>query len=293
MENILEKIENGSSHVENLRSKLIVPKKIQLHTGMEGFDSPKAYGIYRNTGGNALGIVGESFNPMNLSLFLDSVSASIANTDADLDVSKLEYHEYKKGSVISFTVPLKKFEIPGSSMVGDVVETKLTFTTGFDGKTKTTLGYYTKRLWCTNGAANWDKAINISFKNTKNSQGRVFMFCDQIIQTIDNVESYVEQLSKLTKKSITQKDIDKYYMRVFGIDREKEEKLSTRTRNILDSINQSVAIEMQNTGDNMFSLLQGVTRYTSRKANFSEEKIRFTSLANVNERAHRFAFEMN
>jgi hypothetical protein len=287
---ILEQIELQSKQVEDIRKQLIVPKKIQLHTGLPGFESPKSYGVYRNTGGKPLGVVGESFRPMNLNHFLDSVVNSITNSGVELDISKLQYNEYYEGSRVSFTIPLKVYEIKESRMKGDVVETKLTFNTGFDGKTMTSLGYYTKRLWCSNGAASWDEGIKLHFKNTKNSDGRVFIFCEQLIQNIDSVEEYINKLSKLNRKSITQKDIDKYYMDVFGIDRNAEE-LSTRTQNKLDKINEAVAIEMENTGSNMFSLLNGITRFTTREADFEEEKILFSNLAKINSYAHKFAFE--
>ena len=61
----------------------------------------------------------------------------------------------------------------------------------------------------------------------------------------------------------------------------------------MDAINNSVAIEMQNTGANLFSLLQGVTRYTTHEAaNGSEEKLMFTSAAKTSDLAHQLIFDM-
>ena len=37
--------------------------KLQLHTGLEGFNSPEAYGVFKTTGGTALGVVGKDFTP--------------------------------------------------------------------------------------------------------------------------------------------------------------------------------------------------------------------------------------
>jgi len=115
---ILEQIELQSKQVEDIRKQLIVPKKIQLHTGLPGFESPKAYGVYRNTGGKPLGVVGESFRPMNLNHFLDSVVNSITNSGVELDISKLQYNEYYEGSRVSFTIPLKVYEIAEAGVTG-------------------------------------------------------------------------------------------------------------------------------------------------------------------------------
>ena len=61
----------------------------------------------------------------------------------------------------------------------------------------------------------------------------------------------------------------------------------------MDAINNSVAIEMQNTGANLFSLLQGATRYTTHEAaNGSEEKLMYASAGKTSDLAHQLIFDM-
>lgn len=261
---MLGKFESQNNHIEGIRSQLIQPKKIQLHSGLEGFESPDAYGIYRHTGGDALGVVGKVFQPMDLNVLLDSVVMSVAECcSADVDIEQLSYKEFKGGSKVAFELPLKSNqEIKGSPMVGDLVSSSLLIQTGFDGYTKTSVSFLSFRLWCTNGATR-KSAIDVSFKNTLNNHAKVFMLADELITCINDTEAYVQQLGEFVKKKVKQSEIDAFLTKVTGYNVSDYSELTTRKRNILDKVNESVAIEMQNTGANLFSLYNGITRYTT------------------------------
>lgn len=289
---LLNQISAEVTHVSNLKTKVLKAKKIRLHTGIEGFNSPEAYGIFKDTGGNALGVVGSQFEPMNLELFLDCIQQSVMSSNLDLDLTKLTYHEYYGGSKIEFKLPYQRFEIQ-SPMVGDVLETSLSFRTGFDGKTKMSLGFYSLRLWCTNGAKNWKKDVDLSLKNTLLNQSKVLYFTNEIITAAEQVKSHVNLLNEAVKKPIIQADIDKFLTDLTGYDVKGYHELTTRKRNILDAINQSVATEMQNTGTNLFSLLQGVTRYTTHNlGKGNPEALLFEKGADMNQIAHTLVADM-
>jgi hypothetical protein len=238
-------------------------------------------------------VVGKSFNPLNLDLLLDSVIHSILESELDLDVNKLEYTEYKKGAKIAFSVPLKTYEIKKSRMVGDLIESKLLFKTGFDGKTMTSVSYFTKRLWCKNGASSWKSDYNVAFKNTTNSQNKIFNLCEGIVQINADVENYIQLLNDLALKPITVDMENEYFQRVFGINRQTYLEEKTRRQNVLNSIHEVTAIELKNTGDNLFSLLQGTTRYlTHNVASQSEEALMYSGAALTNTLAHKVAFDL-
>ena len=109
--NYLETLEIQANHIETLKTQVLQAKKIQLHTGLDGFNSPEAFGVYKHTGGKPLGVVGSQFEPMNLQLFLDAIEHSVLNSGIDLDLTKLTYNEYYGGSKIAFRLPFKKYEI--------------------------------------------------------------------------------------------------------------------------------------------------------------------------------------
>jgi hypothetical protein len=290
MSNILDSISNEFKNIDEIRNRLIQPKKIQLHSGIDGFNSPDAYGIYRHTGGEALGVVGKQYEPADLDLFLTGIVESAIATG--LDLSKLTYNEYCGGSKIIFDIPLQDFDIP-SPMVGDTLATKLQFKTGFDGLTKVSLGFYAYRLWCANGAKSWKKDIGLSYKNTANNHAKSMVYTHEILKAIANVNEYQNSLKTLIDTPVTNAQAEEFYLKLTGTNLKDAKEISTRKRNILDAINNSVAIEMQNTGANLFSLLQGVTRYTTHEAaNGSEEKLMFASAAKTSDLAHQLIFEM-
>jgi hypothetical protein len=289
---LLQQISAETNHVADLKTKVLKAKKIRLHTGIEGFNSPEAYGIFKHSGGDALGVVGSQFEPMNLELFLDCIEQSVMSSALNLDLTKLTYHEYYQGSKIEFKLPFRNFQIK-SPMVGDILETSLSFRTGFDGKTKMSLGFYSLRLWCSNGAKNWKKDVDLSLKNTLNNQSKVLYFTNEIIKASEQVESHVQLLNESVKKPIIQSDIDKFLTELTGYDVKAYNDLTTRKRNILDAINQSVAIEMQNTGANLFSLLQGITRYTTHSlGKGNTETLLFEKGAELNQIAHSLVADM-
>jgi hypothetical protein len=281
---MLEKFENQNEIIENIRTTMIQPKKIQLHSGMEGFDSPEAFGMYRHTGGKPLGVVGKVFQPMDLNVLLDSIVLSVHECcDTKINMSKLTYNEYKGGSKIVFELPISENkEIKNSPMVGDMVYSSLMVTTGFDGLTKTSVSFIAYRLWCANGAMR-KSAIDVSFKNTINNQAKVFYLCNELITCIKDVESYIEQLGIFVKKTVKQSEIDKYLTKVTGYNVKDYIDLTTRKRNILDRINESVAIEMENTGNNLFSLYNGITRYTTHElAKGEKEELLYSNANKIN-----------
>jgi hypothetical protein len=294
MQNLLATIENGASHIETLKTKVIKAKKIQLVCPLEGFESPDSFGIYRNTGGKALGVVGKIFEPTDLELFLDAIHHSVLNSGIDLDITKLKYKEYYGGSKVLFELPYKTYEIQ-SPMVGDTLATKLCFGTGFDGKTKATLNFSGYRKWCSNGAKGWQKDIDLEMKNTANNQAKLLYFTNEIIGAVNGVDRYVGFLNNSVVRNVKQSDIDTFLTALTGYNVKEKEELTTRKRNILDSINRAITIEIQNTGANYFSLLQGITRYTTHDlAKGDEEALLFAHASQMSDKAHQLVFaELN
>lgn len=289
---ILEQIEKNSSIVEEIRNRLPIIQKIPLVTGLEGYNLPKAYGIYKQTGGNCLGVSRESYRPVDLSLFLDTIVNSCTESNLDIDLNKIEYKEYKEGQKVAFRVPLKDFEVK-TPMVGDIIKCSLLFTTGFDAKTKSSLTYSTYRLWCKNGAGRWDNGYSISFKNTKNSIEKHLLFTEQIIKTSEDVENYVKNLEEFAKKPITQEQIDDFYFRLTGVNKKNYEYSHGKSKKIFDSLQNAFLIESQNTGVNAFSLLQAATRYSTHELAEVTEDLYFGNAADFNQRAHQLVYQLN
>lgn len=285
----LSHIESQMNHLETVKSQLFEVKKLQLHTGLEGFNSPESYATYKSTGGNALGTVGRVFEPINLHHLFDSLTSSLTECGDGIDPSTLKFTEFREGAKVQFEVSLGQKEIKGSPMVGDVLKQNIILRTGFDGLTKTSLSFSSYRLWCSNGAGNWQKDIELALKNTVNNHVKVMMFCDEIMKVQGMANEYVQKLGELAAKKVSQSKLDAFLTKLTGYDVAQYKDLTTKRRNILDRINESVAIEAANTGMNEFSLLQGITRYTTHDlcgGDANHEDLYFANAAKLSNAAH-------
>lgn len=289
---ILKEIETESSKIEQLRDRLPIIEKIPLTVGLEGYQSPNTYGIYKKGGGNCLGVSKESYKPADLRLFLDTIVNSCLETDLNLNLDEIEYKEYKGGKKVSFRIPLKEFEIE-TPMKGDILKTSLLFTTGFDVQTKSSLSFSSYRVWCSNGRAAWDNQMGLSFKNTKNSNGKYLLFTEEIIKTAHSVDNYAKYLENLAKKPITQKQLDEFYLRVTGTNQHEYEKAHGVVKKNFDAVQNAVMIESQNTGMNLFSLSQAITRHATHNLAEVEEDVYYGNAARFIQNAETILATLN
>ena len=292
---LLNNLSNEFNNIDIVREKIFNPQLIQLHPNIEGFESPQTFGVYKDNGGEPLGVVGSTYKPMDLKVMLDSiVTSALECGDGSIDLSTLDFKEYKGGSKVAFTLDLPTKEIVGSPMVGDIVERKIEFRTGFDGKTKSSVVESFKRLWCENGCTN-TKSQSVAFKNTINNHAKIYNLCSYIQKSIKNSDDFMTNIGRLAEVEVSQREIDDFLTKVTGHNLKDYKNLSTKTRNVLDMINSQIAIESSNTGRNMFSLVNGVTRYTTHKmAKGNEEKLFYSSASTMNNKALALAFsELN
>lgn len=279
--------------VQNIREQLFETRKVQLHTGLEGYNSPQAFGIYKNDGGNALGVVGSTYEPVDLHLLFDSIMEN-ATCCEQLELDKMTFRELFDGSKVEFVIPAQKFEVE-SPMVGDVIESRLVVRTGFDGLTKTSMNFESYRIWCSNGCGSWTKDEHLSLKNTKgnNLNGKTYYLADKMMKVIGKIDDYRKQLNFAVQVPITQNQIDEFLIDLIGKKGEEYAELKTRSRNMIDAINEAISIEMNNTGANAYSVLQGVTRYTSHDVlDGNLDTIAFNKAGRMNKKAHDYLLSL-
>lgn len=288
--NPLEAIASEQSAINAVKSNLFTAIKVQLHPNIAEFQSPDSYGVYKSTGGSPLGVVGKDFQPFDLNLLWEVLVNSVLECDAPIDLSKAKFTEHYGGKKVTFDLPINNIEIKGSPMVGDVLACKLQFKTGFDGLTKLSLGFYSLRLWCTNGAANWKQDAAISLKNTKNNHIKAMSVCSELMDAVSNVQTYADSIGKLAAKKLTKKQVNAFISKLVGWDIEADlmgKTLHPKRQSILDHINASIATEFDNTGANAFSLLQGITRFSTHvQAEGNESELIYGTAAQYNSKAH-------
>ena len=282
---------NYSAQMENfskVQSQLETIVKVQLHPNIEGYNAPKSFGIYKESGGNALGVTGDVFIPTQPSLILDSL------LDCSVDLEKLEYHEMKGGSKVRFQIPLKSIEFKNARKVGDVTDVSLCIQTGFDGLTKTSLYLYTHRLICTNGAKASNTEFQASFKNTIGNQGKVVGLCNDVSKAVMQLDGLKDLYKALDKVEVNQGIVNEYLKKVADLDIHKSEEWSSRKRNIYDAINESIALEFGRTGATLFGLYNGITHYTNHVVTGHENTdfVFVDNGAKLNDRALSFVSEL-
>lgn len=265
-------------------------KKIQLHSGIEGFESPNAYGIYKSTGGNALGVVGKDYTPTQPQFLFDNFQACLVSKE--IDDSKMQFREIKGGRSIMISCPVKEFSFKNGAKKDDVLSIRVVLTTGYDGRTKTSMFIEVERLICTNGMKAYQSEFAVSFKNVKGNIGKANMLCEDVTKSIAGIDSLTKLYRQLANRKITKEEQRQYILDVTGLD--MLETYSNRKQSVLDAINQSVAIEMKDAGATAWALLNGITRYTNHGAEYvSKDDYLFADSGMfMNNRAQHFAFEM-
>lgn len=246
--------------IDKIKEKLLKAVKIPLHTGMTKYTPPHSFGVYREGGGPCLGVVGDTYQPMDLNIYLTSIVDSLSHFSTKYDLDKLVYNEYKDGKKVSLDIETREFEVK-SPLVGDTFKTMLSFQTGFDGLTKSSVTFKVLRLVCLNGAKSWKNDLDLSYKNTFGNQGKIIGLVDEIVQIEHNVSQYQLDLSRISQIKYTKTQVNEFYNKLLGYSEADYVDLPTISKNRFDEIQEAVAIEEKDLGMTAYTLLQGITRY--------------------------------
>lgn len=261
-QNFLDSISKGNANVEAIREQLFEVINVPLYTNIDKFTPPNSFGIYKTTGGEPFGVLGKNFAPQQpTALFSSFVQCLVDNTQADL--SKLRYHEMKGGAKIRFEIPIKTIGFTNLAGQQDENIISLNIQTGFDGSTATSLYLSLYRMVCRNGMKANVTEFKTSFKNTLGNVGKIQLLCDDVSKAMDKSGNLVELMDRLDRVEITTKRKNEFIEKVLGIKLADKDSLSAHKRNILQSLEESIAKEISLSGGNLWGLVNGVTRYTN------------------------------
>lgn len=259
---ILKSLSSGNANVETIKSQLFDVINVPLFTNNERFENPNAFGIYKAQGGQPFGVLGKDFTPQQPTALFDSfIQCLIDNTDVDL--SKVKYHEMKEGAKIRFSVPVKTIGFTNLRGQHDENVISLNIQTGFDGFTATSLYLSLYRMVCSNGMKANVTEFKTKFKNTIGNVGKIQLLCDDVTKAMDKSDNLIQLVETLNKVEITTKRKNEFIKKVLGYSLDQKEELTTRKRNILQKIEESMAIEISRSGGNLWGLVNGITYYTN------------------------------
>lgn len=294
VENILSQISEENKRFEAIQNKLFNVVKVPLVTGSAVFNAPKEmYGTYRDTGGDALGVVGGDFTPQQpkdlFNLFVDGIM-----NNPKLTSDEMRYVEMAGASKIRFQTPLGVIKFKNLQGIEDESIVRLNLQTGFDGKTKTSMYLTTYRLICSNGMKATFTEHACSFKNTSGNAGKSVSLIADIQRQLRHSESLEEMYLHLNKVKVNKTQTKDYVGKVLGYDLTEYDDFSTRKQNIVENVLESIDTEFARTGQTAYGLLQGVTHYTNHKASGFEnpDYIYLGRGAEVNDKAVKFALEL-
>lgn len=214
--------------------------------------------LIRNDNGHQLhsGAVSSSFQYTNTEQI-----QQIAETFAIISGFPLiGYDEFKGGSKVVGYLKSDKSEIAGYPM-----DDFLVFGSGFDGKTSFFIGM-TNNLWRCNNQ--WGRILqNAKIKNTRNHELRR----DELVKTfeqylLNRAETYdrMERWADIRIGSDAVKELT-FKLATNGVKLDSDADLSTKMKNKIISMSESVESEMNDVGDNLFGWFNGVTHYTTHK----------------------------
>jgi len=279
------------NHIEQERAKLFEVVKLKLTSGLEGYTAENAYGIFPKNGGKSLGLVGKDYFPTQSTLLFDNFVSAMSEVPK-ADLNSLKVTELKEGKKCKITCDLGLYGFVNMIGKDDEMEVKIDIQTGWDGFTKTSIFLSTYRLVCSNGLKGWSTERIASFKNTVGNNGKINILSEDVAKVLRGKDQYLEKLRLLNERKVSAKEVKDYLNRVLKIDTTKT--LSTRTSNILDQINASVAIEEKNAGMTAFTLLNGITHYTNHVAKAKDRQTYLYSDRGMvlNDLAQKHAFDL-
>lgn len=269
--NILENIAKSHQAVQTIENQLFNVVKMPLYTGVDDkFTIENGFGLFKESGGNQLGIVGKDFNASQPKAIFEAFCD--ASLQSGFDIDKLNYFEMKEGKKIRFSIPIAKVSFKNVRGVEDTTNVILNVQTGFDGNTATSLYLETYRLICTNGMKKTFTEFKAKFRNTNGNEGKIAGMLADVTKCVSQVEKLEEMYIRLNDVKVNQKAVDKYIQAVFGYDLTKYAELGKQSIEIVDKVKECIEWEFKNTGATAFGLFNGITHYTNHFAKGHENK---------------------
>lgn len=250
-------------NLEIIANQLFDVQKVQLHSNVDGFETPSAFGVYSDKG-RILGVVGNQYVPTQPSDLMANFIECLEDSEANLE--KLTYKEMKGGSKIAFTAPFRTVAFKNIRGVMDETVVSINLQTGYDGLTKTSLYLSTFRLICTNGMKANRTEFTTAFKNTQGNQNKIGSIMMDVKKSLAMFDTLEESIKHLNSVPVSQLAVKNFLHELSGVNIEKPEESGTRALNIYNEMLQSVEIEFKRTGASAWGLLNGITYYTNHVA---------------------------
>lgn len=262
---ILKNIASANKNVAKIENQLFDVEMKPLMVADPNFKVTDWYGVFKSTGGNQLGIVGNRFAPTQPRAVFQAFCDAIL--EYGLDTANLKYTEVKGGEIVRFSIDLEPISYINLRKQDDVTIPTLNLQIGLNGKVPTSMFLTTLRLICTNGAKKSFTEFQTSFKNVKGNQGKIVGMFNDVVRCMNEVSHVKELYQVMNKVEINQEVINTYLKRVADIDMAKYGDYTKQKQATIDLINNSIELEIGRTGATLFGFYNGITHYANHQIN--------------------------
>lgn len=214
-----------------------------------------------------------------------------------------ELSVYNAGAINDGRKIFIQLAIEGYSKVGgDLIKKYITVIDSNDGSTGLSVGIGNLTMSCKNQFWKFYKSGQMKAKHTATIQEKIKELPILIKSALSENFKMIEIFNKFQSTPVTKKLANDMVKTLIGFDRimveSKEKEVSTRSKNIMNSLYKAIDIEMSNKGENLWGLFSGVTRWTSHENSVPKRengRIESGMLGNnyrFNQKALEFALEL-
>lgn len=259
--NYQEQVENIlSSH--GLDFTIIKRPLLSIEDG-EQYISPY-YGLYNSKTGECINSVKEGYTVSQNSDVVEMVLRGIEKFGSKLSVTKA-------GSINGGRRVFMQLAIEGDSKVGeDIIKRYITVIDSNDGSTGLSVGIGDLTMSCQNQFFKFYKSGDAKFRHTATLNDKIKMIPSLIEIALDESLKQVTVYRKFVSTPITQMLAHKMVKSVLGYDRvitsvEELSKLTQKSVNIMDALYSHIDKEIEDKGMNLWGLHSGVTSWTTHE----------------------------
>lgn len=262
-----------------------------------GITVPDKYGCVRSDNRTVIGVVGNRFEFLqNKDMAHTIYEAGSEVFDKDLNLSHPwnnastlgNFGNIGGGSLKRGASVFLQLELPSVYIGKSDINRFITITNSHDGSGSLGFGTTNQVVCCENTFAMAHRQLS-KIRHTASIQQRVDEAADNIRKMLGFEEKQMEIFAEASTRAFDRKHIQDIVKAVFGKDiNSKQKEIATRTQNqmlvLADDINKSIDEQ----GETLWALFNGVTRYTnhSRVSKDKDYSLMFGADAKMNERAY-------
>jgi hypothetical protein len=175
----------------------------------------------------------------------------------------------KAGSINGGRRVYIQLKVEGLGKVGDDNVIKyITVIDSNDGSTSLAIGIGDINMWCENQFFRFYKEGEAKFRHTATIEQKIASIPTLIETALDKSLKQIKLYNKFLSTSVSKELANKMVKEILGYDKlhtspDKLNKLTTRSLGMMDTLYADIETEIKHTGNNLWSLLSGVTRYTT------------------------------